>query len=153
LSGSPKTRSDALRALLDLNVLIAMFDEQHIHYVRAHQWWVETRADGWASCPLTQNGFVRVLSQPNYSNPIPVSEAVALLRKATAQPDHAFWPDDVSLVDPRRFDGARILGPKQLTDIYLLALAVKNGGRLATLDRAVSLAAVRGAEPRHVVVI
>jgi uncharacterized protein len=142
-----------LRALLDLNVLIAMFDEQHIHYVRAHQWWVENRADGWASCPLTQNGFVRVLSQPNYSNPIPVSEALALLRKATAQPDHTFWPDDVSLVDPQHFHSARILGPKQLTDIYLLALAVKNGGRLATLDRAVSLAAVRGAEPQHVVVI
>jgi uncharacterized protein len=142
-----------LRALLDLNVLIAMFDEQHIHYVRAHQWWVENRADGWASCPLTQNGFVRVLSQPNYSNPISVSDALALLCKATAQPDHAFWPDDVSLVDPQRFDSARILGPKQLTDLYLLALAVKNGGRLATLDRAIPLAAVRGAEQRHVVVI
>jgi toxin-antitoxin system PIN domain toxin len=153
LNGSPKTSSDALRALLDLNLLIAMFDEGHIHYVRAHQWWVENRANGWASCPLTQNGFVRVLSQPSYPNPIPVSAALTLLSEATAQPDHTFWPDDVSLVDPQRFDNARILGPKQLTDVYLLGLAVKNGGRLATLDSAIPLAAVRAAEPRHVVVI
>jgi uncharacterized protein len=142
-----------LRALFDLNVLIAMLDEEHIHYVRVHQWWVNDRAGGWASCPLTENGFVRVLSQPRYSNPIPASAALALLSDATAQPGHMFWPDNISLTDPQLFDQAHILGPKQLTDIYLLALAVKNGGRLATLDRAIPLAAVRGAEPRHVVVI
>jgi toxin-antitoxin system PIN domain toxin len=153
LNASLKTSSDGLRALLDLNVLIAMFDEEHIHYVRAHQWWAESRADGWASCPLTQNGFVRVLSRPSYSNHIPIFAALALLSKATAQPDHTFWPDDISVVDSQHFDNARLLGPKQLTDVYLLALAVKNGGRLVTLDRTVSLAVVRGAEPRHVVVI
>ena len=113
----------------------------------------ENRSGGWASCPLTQNGFVRIVSQARYSNPIPVTRALALLQEETAATDHAFWPDDVSLTDLQRFDSERILGPKQLMDIYLLALAVKNGGRLATLDRAIPIAAVRGAEPRHVAVI
>jgi hypothetical protein len=142
-----------LRALLDLNVLIAMFDEEHIHYQGAHRWWAANRADGWASCPLTQNGFVRILSQPSYSKPISVTDALALLGRATVQDDHIFWSDDISLTDARLFDQIHILGPRQLTDIYLLALAVKNGGRLATFDRGIPLAAVRGAEARHVAVI
>jgi hypothetical protein len=71
----------------------------------------------------------------------------------TSADDHAFWFDDISLTDMQLFDRDHILGPKQLTDIYLLALAVRNGGRLATFDPAIPLAAVRGAEPRHVAVI
>jgi predicted nucleic acid-binding protein len=67
--------------------------------------------------------------------------------------DHEFWPDDISLLDAARFERPKILGPKQLTDIYLLALAVKNGGRLVTFDESISDAAVRGAKPRHLVVI
>jgi predicted nucleic acid-binding protein len=82
-----------------------------------------------------------------------VEAALELFAEQIAGSDHVFWSDDISLTDSRCFDGTRILGPKQLTDVYLLALAVKNGGRLATLDRTVPLAAVRGAEPRHVVVI
>lgn len=142
-----------MRALFDVNLLIATFDEEHVLHERAQQWWAANRAQGWASCPLTQNGFVRIVSQPNYANPISVEAALELFGEQIAGTDHAFWPDDVSLIDSRCFDGARILGPKQLTDVYLLALAVKNGGRLATLDHAIPLAAVRGAEPRHVVVI
>ena len=142
-----------MRALLDVNVLIALHDRDHVHHVRAGTWLAGNIAHGWASCPLTQNGCLRIMSQPAYPNPQPLSMLVSMLQGASANPHHAFWPDDVSLADPQRFDSARILGPKQLTDIYLLALAVKNGGRLATLDRAVSIAAVRGAETRHVVVI
>jgi toxin-antitoxin system PIN domain toxin len=142
-----------VRSLLDVNLLIALLQPEHVHHVSAHRWWTANRPAGWASCPLTQNGFVRIVSQSRYAKPISVSRALALLQEETSSADHAFWPDDVSLVDPQCFDGTRILGPKQLTDIYLLALAVKNGGRLATLDRAIPLAAVRGAEPRHVVVI
>lgn len=142
-----------MRSLLDVNFLIALLQPDHVHHSSAHRWWTENRSGGWASCPLTQNGFVRIVSQARYSNPIPVTRALALLQEETAATDHAFWPDDVSLTDLQRFDSERILGPKQLTDIYLLALAVKNGGRLATLDRAIPIAAVRGAEPRHVAVI
>jgi toxin-antitoxin system PIN domain toxin len=142
-----------VRALFDVNVLIAILDAQHINHARAHDWWAANDADGWASCPLTQNGFVRIMSQPGYKNPISATFALDLLAEQMIKSDHAFWPDDISLLDTARFDRGRILGPGQLTDIYLLGLAVKNGGRLATLDRTIPLAAVRGTEPRHVAAI
>jgi uncharacterized protein len=82
-----------------------------------------------------------------------VSEAIALLFDEVAGTNHVFWPDDVSLLDEQLIDRSRILGPKQLTDIYLLALAVKHGGRLVTFDRAIPIAAVRGAQPQQLVVI
>jgi toxin-antitoxin system PIN domain toxin len=143
-----------VRSLLDVNVLLAIFDEDHVHHERAHEWWDANKGDGWASCPLTQNGFVRVFSQPTYRRgKTSAATALDLLRQATSRGDHAFWPDDISLLDADRFDPERILGPKQLTDIYLLALAIKNGGRLATFDRAIASRAVKPAEPRHLAVI
>ena len=142
-----------MRSLFDVNFLVAMFDEEHVHHERAHQWWDANRADGWASCPLTQNGFVRVLSQATTRTNVSPATALDLLRTATGEESHAFWPDDISLLDTRRFSSTRILGPKQLTDIYLLGLAIKNGGRLTTFDRSISKSAVLGVEPRHLVVI
>jgi toxin-antitoxin system PIN domain toxin len=142
-----------VRALLDLNVLISMLDEHHLHYFKAHAWWTQNSADGWASCPLTQNGFLRILSQPRYNAPLPLSEAFRYLCEATESDDHKFWPDDISLLDDQRILREGILGPKQLTDVYLLALAVKHGGRLVTFNRAIPLAAVRAAKPHHLVVI
>jgi toxin-antitoxin system PIN domain toxin len=142
-----------VQALFDLSVLIALLDDEHVENARAHRWFSENQADGWATCPLTQNGFVRIVSQPRYSSPIPVTEAFEHLRKATEAKNHAFWPDDVSLLDKHLIDRSRILGPKQLTDIYLLALAVKHGGRLVTFDRAIPLGAVRSTEPHHLVVL
>jgi toxin-antitoxin system PIN domain toxin len=139
--------------LFDVNFLVAMFDEDHVHHERAHQWWDANRADGWASCPLTQNGFVRVLSQSTTRTKVSPVAALDLLRTATGEETHVFWPDDISLVDTQRFNSTRILGPKQLTDIYLLGLAVKNGGRLATFDQSISRSAVVGAEPHNLVVI
>ena len=142
-----------MRALLDVNVLIAMVDVQHVHHARAHQWWAANQADGWASCPLTQNGFVRVIAQPSYPNGIPIRGAIELLERQIAATDHAFWSDDISLLDARHFDRARILGPKQLTDVYLLALAVKSGGRLVTFDRTIPTGAVNGAKEQNIAVI
>jgi uncharacterized protein len=142
-----------VRVLFDVNLLIAMFQPDHTHYRDAHEWWRVNQAAGWASCPLTQNGFVRILSQPKFPKPMSIDGAIALLQRVTSTDEHSFWPDDISLTAPQLFDHSSILGPKQLTDIYLLALAMKNGGRLATFDRAIPLAAVRGAEPRHVVII
>jgi uncharacterized protein len=142
-----------VRALFDLNVLISLFDEQHVHYVKAHLWWSQNRSPGWASCPLTQNGFLRILSQPSYQIPVPLSEAFQCLREVTTRDDHSFWPDDVSLLDEQVINRERVLGPKQLTDIYLLALAVKHHGRFVTFDRTIPMAAVRGAKPHHVVII
>ena len=84
---------------------------------------------------------------------MPLAQALKVLDLAFRQGDHAFWPDDISIADPAVFDHARILGPRQLTDVYLLALAVKNGGRLVTFDRGIPLAAVRGATPEHLVAL
>jgi toxin-antitoxin system PIN domain toxin len=138
---------------LDVNLLIALYSPDHVHHPMAHEWWDAARAAGWASCPLTQNGFVRVLSRSTSPVIMPVAEALDRLREATDETNHEFWPDDVTLHDQSRFASDRIHGHKQLTDVYLLGLAVKNGGRLATLDRRISRAAVRGAEPQHLVVI
>ena len=132
---------------------MALLQPDHIHFDRAHEWWEKNGTNGWASCPLTQNGFVRIVSQARYPTPMPVSQAVDTLAEEVADTDHVFWPDDISLLDDRLFRRERMLGPKQLTDIYLLALAVRNGGRFVTFDRAVSTAAVRGAEPEHLVVL
>jgi hypothetical protein len=142
-----------MRSLFDVNVLLALFQPDHVHFERAQEWWKANAEHGWASCPLTQNGFARILSQRTYPKPLPTAEAIARLAEHIELTDHEFWPDDVSIADRNVFDPAGILGPNQITDSYLLALAVKNDGRLATLDRGVSLRAVRGAEPRHLAVI
>jgi toxin-antitoxin system PIN domain toxin len=142
-----------VRALFDVNMLLALSDPEHIHHARAFAWWNDHQDEGWASCPLTQNGFVRVISGSGYPRPRSFADAMAQLRAQVALTTHAFWPDDVSLTDRAVFDHGRLLGPKQVTDAYLLALAVKNGGGLVTLDRRVPLRAVRGAEARHLLVI
>jgi uncharacterized protein len=142
-----------MRALFDVNLLIAIIDEGHEHHWKAHEWWTANIADGWATCPLTENGMVRVMSQSGYKAPISATFAIDLLAEQIGKSDHAFWADDISLRDNERIDPDRILGPNQITDAYLLALAVKHGGRLATFDRSITLGAVRGAEPRHLVVI
>ncbi len=142
-----------MRALLDVNVLLALMDRDHIHHRAALAWWRSERGNGWASCPLTQNGFIRILCQGNYPRRRTAAQAIEQLQLQLAEPSHQFWLDDISIADDSLFDRTRILGPKQITDVYLLALAVKNGGRLATFDRSIPMAAVRGAEARHVVAL
>lgn len=142
-----------MSALLDINCLIALFDAAHVHHRRAHAWLIEHRADGWATCPLTENGCIRILSQPTYPSCLPMPEAARRLRQAKVAKDHTFWPDDVSLCDGRRFDVSRLSSPKLLTDVYLLALAVKRDGRLVTFDGGIPTAAVPGATSRHLVVL
>lgn len=142
-----------MRALLDVNVLLALMDRDHVHHRPALAWWRNERHKGWASCPLTQNGFVRIACQGRYPLRPTAAQAIALLRLQLGQASHEFWPDEVSIADDTLFDSSRILGPKQITDVYLLALAIKNGGRLVTFDRAIPLAAVRGTRPRDVVML
>ena len=140
-----------MRALLDVNVLIALHDQQHVHHQTASRWFAQHAALGWASCPLTQNGAARVMSQPSYPQPAPLSALLAMFRRSFADPSHAFWPDDISLVDTREFDSQRIHGHRQVTDVYLLGLAVAHAGRLVTLDARIPLSAVRGAQSAHLV--
>jgi len=142
-----------MRALFDVNVLLAVLQPDHVHFERAQRWWKANEQYGWASCPLTQNGFVRILSKQSYPKPLPAAEAVIRLIEQTERTDHRFWTDNLSIADQTVFDATGILRPNQITDVYLLALAVKNDGRFATLDESISLRAVRGAEPRHLVVI
>ncbi len=140
-------------ALLDINVLIALFDAAQVHHKAAHSWLTRNRLRGWATCPLTQNGCVRVMSQPQYPGYLSVPEILRRLKAAVAVKEHAFWPDSISLCDSDRFASDQILTPKTLTDLYLLGLARENGGRLVTFDRGIPLAAVTGAHGRHLVVL
>lgn len=140
-----------MRALLDVNVLIALLDADHSLHARATQWFGSHARAGWASCPITENGCVRIMSHPGYPNALPVRAVIERLAEASASTFHAFWPDDISLLDAQVADPARIHGPSQLTDLYLLALAVRHGGQFVTFDSSVSIDAVRRAEKKHIV--
>lgn len=142
-----------MRGLFDVSILLALIDTAHARHGDVVRWVEAHRADGWASCPLTQNGFMRVISQRSYPNPFDLPDAVAALRAAVALPDHTFWPDDLSLLDSEHVDHSRLLGPKQITDVYLLALAVKHGGRFVTLDTGISHRAARRGRPESLVVV
>jgi toxin-antitoxin system PIN domain toxin len=142
-----------VRALFDVNVLLALFDPGHIHHQAAQGWRLTHKSEGWATCPLTQNGFVRIISKPGYRRPVALLTALSMLGAQVSQSDHEFWPDDVSITDDRLFDRSHILGPNQITDIYLLRLAGKNGGRLVTFDRGLPIRAVREAEAKHLVAL
>jgi toxin-antitoxin system PIN domain toxin len=141
------------RGLLDINVLLALLDSDHVDHARAHEWLDEQIGAGWASCAITENGFVRVIAQPRYPSPISPAEAIDLLGRACASEHHAFWPCDVSLLDSRVVDRSRLHGPRQVTDAYLLALATKHDGRFVTFDRSVSISSVSGATEDHLAVV
>ena len=138
-----------MRALLDVNVLIALLDADHSLRARATQWFGRHARAGWASCPITQNGCVRIMSHPGYPNALTVRAVMERLKEATASRFHEFWPDNISLLDARVADSARIHGPRQITDVYLLALAVRHGGQFVTFDASVSVDAVKGAGKNH----
>ena len=141
------------RALLDVNVLLALLDSDHVDHRLATAWLDKEIAAGWSSCAITENGFVRILSQPRYPSPVAPTEAIALLGQARAGGRHEFWPCDVSVLDAALVHPDRLHGPRQVTDAYLLALAVAHDGRVATFDRSLSLAAVHGATEDHLSVL
>jgi len=142
-----------MRALLDVNVLVALLDAGHLHHGVATKWLSAHALEGWASCPLTQNGCLRILSLPRYPNPQPPVRVAERLAAATADRSHAFWPDSLSLLEPNRLRWDRVLSTRHITDVYLLALAVQQGGCLVTFDRSVAVDAVPGALKRHFVVL
>jgi toxin-antitoxin system PIN domain toxin len=142
-----------LKALPDVNVLIALLDEDHPHHDTAANWFVLNSELGWATCPLTQNGCIRILSQTRYPNSLSIGEVVEGLRAVTLIKSHEFIADDVSLLNQGVVDVSSISSHRQLTDIYLLALAVEHDMRFVTLDRGVPLEAVSGASAERLVVI
>ena len=140
-----------MRALFDVNVLIALLDADHIGHAVATNWLAAQLKHGWASCPITENGTARIMASAGYPNPVPVAAILERLGMAKATEHHCFWPDDLSLTDERVFSRAELLGPKQITDRYLLALAVKNRGRFVTFDQGLRPTAVIGAMAEHLV--
>jgi uncharacterized protein len=142
-----------MRALLDVNVLIALLDAGHLHHRQSMNWLVAHLGQGWASCPLTQNGCIRIFSIPAYSNTVPAAQIAQRLAEAAQHPAHTFWPASISLLEPDRLAWDRLLSGRQMTDAYLLALAIEQSGYLVTLEQGVPLAAVRGAQSQHLVVL
>jgi toxin-antitoxin system PIN domain toxin len=137
-----------MRALLDVNVIIALLDPDHAFHERAHAWWAANLKRGWASCPLTENGVVRIMSNPNYSEKVRFTpgDLIGRLQKFAGQSNHEFWPDEISLCDDKIFVVERIHSSRQLTDLYLLALAVQHHGQLVTFDRGIPLSGVHNAK-------
>lgn len=142
-----------MRALLDVNVLIALLDAGHVHHALASEWLRQEIGNGWASCPITQNGCLRIMSQPSYPGSLPVGQVAARLQEATLDASHEFWPADLNLLADQVIYWPSILGHRQLTDAYLLALARRHNGRFVTFDRRISIACVVGAKPEHLAVI
>jgi toxin-antitoxin system PIN domain toxin len=122
--------------LLDVNVLIALFDTLHVNHEAAHNWFARCGKQAWATCPLTENGFVRIVSHPRYPTvqATPAQAVARLTAFVQNSSTHTFWADDVSLRDSALFVPDLVAGPGQLTDVYLLGLAERHGGKLATFD-------------------
>ncbi len=126
------------KALLDLNVLVALAWPSHVHHAAAHEWFSKESHHGWATCPLTQTGFVRLSSNARIlADAVSPMEAIRLLKQIVAMPHHQFWPDAVSVEGATVFQNALLLGHRQITDAYLLSLAVHNQGRLVTFDQGI----------------
>lgn len=124
--------------LLDVNLLIALLDEWHPHHGAALAFFPAAQARGWATCPITENGFLRILGHPKYhGGPGTAEGARGLLAALCAAPGHQFWPDSATLRDTRRF--ATLPASAHLTDAYLLALAAERGGQLVTFDRRIDV--------------
>ncbi len=120
-------------------MLVALAWPNHIHHARAIRWFSGIRNEGWATCPVTETGFVRVSSNvrviPDARSP---AEAIALLREMRRLPGHCFWTDDVSPADPGADVFSAVVGHRQITDAHLVTLARRNGGRLATFDAGIA---------------
>jgi len=137
--------------LLDVNTLIALADPLHVHHEKVTRWFAERHRDGWATCPLTENGFIRIVGHPQYpEGPGTADTARRLLNALRAQAGHQFWSDAVSLCDTTRF--RTLPGTRDLTDFYLLALALEHEARFATLDRRFDPATLPGGAAAYLLI-
>ena len=142
-----------MRSLLDTSVLIALLDASHVHHRLTAQWLQTNGGAGWASCPITLNGCIRILSQTSYPNRLPMRQVVTGLQRAMQNPLHQFWADDVNTITSKSIDWSYTVRPTQLTDVYLLALAVAHEARFVTLDQGIALACVPQARVDQLVVL
>lgn len=129
--------------LLDVNVLIALVDPAHIQHDRIHQWFEQSGRRSFATCPITENGLLRIVGHPKYpDSPGPPATIAPILAAIRALPGHQFWPDSMSLLDPAFLDPVALSSHTRVTDSYLLALARANKGKLATMDHKLATEAV-----------
>lgn len=127
-----------MTALLDLNLLAALLWPAHNHHAAAARWFHNRIGQNWATCALTQLGFLRLVSNPAFSkDSVTPATAIALLRDNTAHPHHEFWSEDLETATALAPMQKRLQGHLQLNDAYLLALASDRNGVLATLDRGI----------------
>ncbi|NJN00300.1 MAG: VapC toxin family PIN domain ribonuclease [Aquincola sp.] len=131
--------------LLDVNVLIALIDPAHVQHEHAHKWFAGAGKRSFATCPITENGLLRIVGHPKYPNsPGPPSDVARLLSAFRALPGHRFWPDKISIADESLVQTAQLSTHSRVTDSYLLALARANSGRLASMDARLAVDAVAG---------
>lgn len=124
--------------LLDVNVLIAAAWPSHNASERVQKWLSIHALSGWATCPLTEAAFVRILSNPSFSpHAVSPQDALALLQSNLAHPAHRFWPGDIGLLEAVKPLAPQLVGHQQFTDAYLLGLAMHKGGKLATMDKSI----------------
>ncbi len=141
----------ALITLLDVNVLIAICDGHHVDHIRASEWFAQNAERGWATCPFVQNGVIRIMSQTAYPNARPIGQVIRQVRTICESRHHHFWANDLSILDASKITHQHLLGNKQITDVYLLALAVQNAGRFLTIDGKIPLQAVNGAKKENLI--
>ena len=142
-----------LRSLYDVNFILALLDRGHEFQDLVSGWFNSHLEFGWASCPLTQNGYLRIRSQSNYHHSLSLNEAYDQLLDAISSPHHLFITDNISLLDDTLVDFRSLSSHRQLTDVYLLALAVAHNARLVTLDTRITLSSIRGATENHLAVL
>ena len=129
----------AMIALLDVNVLVALAWPNHVHHNATRAWFDDRRLSGWATCPLTESGFIRISCIPSVvHNTVTPTDAIALLTRLRQLESHSFWPLDLSVTALPDDILARIQGYRQITDAVLLAAAMRKGGQLATLDSGIA---------------
>lgn len=134
-AGKAASRGEAA-TLLDVNVLVALAWPNHVHHRAAQAWFGDEGKRRFATCPVTQSGFVRVSSNRRaIADAVTPREACAILRQIAALPGHVFWADDVDLASSDHIAWERLGGHAQVTDAHLLAIALRHGGKLATFDR------------------
>jgi toxin-antitoxin system PIN domain toxin len=140
-------------ALLDVSALIGLFDPSHEAHGRLRDWFLKHAREGWATCPITENGFARIVSQPSYPHRMPLDVAWEALASASRSKYHQFWACDYSMVQGHRVKRDQVVGPSQITDTYLLGLAVAKSGTFVTLDRRINIASVSGATADNLTII
>ena len=136
-----------------MSFLVALLDQEHVQHEKSNDWLATNGAGGWATCPVTENGCLRVLTNPRYTVPQSAAFVLGRLDATRRSGNHAFWSDDLSITDEAVFDWDRLQGHQQITDISLLALAVAHSRRLVTFDQRIQPGMVKGCRPEHLVTL